>query len=100
MKYLRTRDDEVAGNSTAAVVRACLNEPPKGGLTLDDIRARTRVLEAVERADGAPVIAFEDADATTLQKCVKAKVWPVFHPAVVVFADAVADMPSTPPEAA
>jgi len=96
MKYLRMKAEEIGNTTTADVIRLCVNDMPQGG-KLDEIRARLRVLDAVDRSNG--VLALEDSDAKTLQRCVGEMKWAKVRPDIVAFGEAVADMPSTPPEA-
>lgn len=95
MKYLRLKGDEVAGISTADIVRTCVNHLPSGA-KVDELRKRLRVVEALDHADR--VLALEDADAETVQRCVAGMVWTKVHPGIVAFCDAVANLPSKPPE--
>lgn len=104
MKYLRMKADEAAGNPTAEVIKAVLNQPPPGGFQVAEMRARLRIYGAVEKyletaAEGGPtdsLLHLEDADAAVLRKCAEAAKWPSLHPGLVAFTDAVIDMPSEP----
>ena len=79
---------------TLGLVRACVIRAPKEGLGLDDVKKRLRVLEAVEKADAAhlPHVDLEDADAETLQACVRDFRWGAVHADIVKFTDGVSGM--------
>lgn len=103
MKYLRLRSNELSdGISTLAAVRACVDHPAPGGLKLADVRARVRLLDAAEQAETscASLLELEDQDADTLRKCVQTMQWGKAIPQIVVFSDAVDNMPSQRPDGA
>jgi hypothetical protein len=96
MKYLRMKANEIGSASTAEMLKIGLNEPPPGGLKVEDIRSRLRVLDAIDKSNG--VLALEDADAKVMQACVVAMKWKAVHPDIVTFTEAVANLADTPPE--
>ena len=100
MRYLRLKAEEVnisgSHQSTASIVAACVNNPPKGGFSPDVMRSRIRVLDALEDANG--VLTLEDADAKTLSKCVAEMRWTICAQGILDFVDLVADLPSEAPE--
>lgn len=95
MKYLRMKAAEVGTSSTAEVIRICVNEPPQGGMKVDEIRSRLRVLDAIDKA--GTVLAIEDADAKVLQRCVASMSWKGVRPDILEFSDAVANLADVPP---
>lgn len=103
MKYLKLEEKlptraGLPNLNTVSLVTASVNDMPGGG-KLDEQRARLRVLDALDRVNGSGVLALEDADARTLQKCAAGATWTLVHPGIVAFCDAVANMTDTPPEA-
>lgn len=62
-----------------------VNQAPQGGFDLATIRARLRLMDALNQAEGE--IALEDADAATLRLAVATCRWPWSHPAVVELAN-------------
>jgi len=76
------------------LAKICLNAPPERGFTPDEMRARMRVLDALDAAQGqdAGCLILEDADAVKLQSCVQAMRWPRMHRQLVEFLDAAANM--------
>lgn len=94
MKYLRMKAEEIGTTPTADVIKLCVNDMPQGG-KIDEVRARLRVLDAVDRANG--VLTLEDADAKTLQRCVAEMKWAKVRPDIVAFGEAVSNLSDTPP---
>jgi len=105
MKFLRLKEVEIPagvvsgkaiGNiSTADLVRTCVNDTPRGGLKVEDLRSRIRVLDALDRSVGC--LSLEDADAKTLQSCVAGMRWTAVSREIVTFCDAVANLADEPP---
>ena len=94
MKRLPLASGVVDELGTAALIRQALEYAPKDGLTVEGMRARIRVLDALEDAEmaQAAVLLLEDADAVILQSCAAAARWREFHRGIVAFGDAVAGM--------
>lgn len=95
MKVLENKVTELRSENGLAtygdLVKVCMNQPVQGGLPVNEIRKRLRVLDVVEK----PLVAeyqFEDADAKTLQSCVAAMRWMSPQRAFVEFSDDVASM--------
>lgn len=88
MKTIHLR--EHATFPTAALIREVCNKTT-AGLTIEDIRARLRVIDALEKCKGK-VLLLEDADHATLQDAIKKMdgAWGVVSPEIVQFADDVA----------
>ena len=76
------------------LAKVCLNEPPERGFTPDEMRARMRVLNAIEAAEtqDSGCVILEDSDAAKVQACASAMRWPRMHRQIVEFLDAVASM--------
>lgn len=67
-------------------IKACVNYSSKNGFSTDEIRKRTRILEALEnQKDGK--INIEDADIVTLKACIKVMQWGFMHKDIVKFVD-------------
>jgi hypothetical protein len=98
MKYLRMKSNEVGASSTAEILKVCINDPPQGGFTSQDIRTLQRVLDSIEA--GGDVLAMEDTDAKAVQKRVAEMKWKIIHPDILAFVDAVANLPDKPPAVA
>jgi hypothetical protein len=54
-----------------ALCRVCLNNNQRGPIYPEDMAERVRVLQALRECENGEIL-LEDADADTLQRCVKA----------------------------
>lgn len=96
MKYISIKGRTVADMPMARLLSVCVSEPPPGqAIKADDMRARIRVLDAIDAA--GDVLALEDADAALMQRCVAQMTWKVVHRDIVRFCDDVANLASEPP---
>jgi len=67
-------------------IKACVNHLPKNGFSTDDVRKRTRIIEALEaQKDGK--INLEDADLIILKDCIKTMQWGFMHKEIIQFVD-------------
>ncbi len=100
MKQLELRDsilsigEEKVG--TAALIKACMNNVPQGGLVPGDIRKRIRILDQLDSTNG--VLNLEDADTAVLQECVRQMRWTVVDRGIVEFCDEIDTMKEPRPE--
>jgi len=69
-----------------------LENIPQGGLGVKQMRARLRVLAALDGVEADRTITVEDADAKTLQECVSVMPWGLVAKPIVDFCDAVENM--------
>lgn len=88
LKSVKLAPDAPQDTSYADLIRAVLACPPDHGFQLEEMRKRSRVLDALEatRKD-ATDLHLEDADHDTLVRCVEAMRWGIFSPAIIAFAD-------------
>lgn len=78
---------------TLPLVRDAVNYvKPGSGVKPEEMRARFRVLDALDAAPEAAMLALEDADAATLQRCVLAVDWARVDRDILRFCDDVASM--------
>jgi len=70
----------------ADFIKASINSVVKGGFSIDDIRKRTRILDAVENQKEGKII-LEDADLVTLKGCIKVMKWAFVHKDIIKFVD-------------
>jgi hypothetical protein len=74
-------------DSTASLLRTCLNNPGKTGLDLPAIRARNRVADAIEKVAAGDIIKLEDADHGTAQQAIRDVRWASCDKHLVQFAE-------------
>ena len=66
--------------------------PPGKGAEIEEIRKRTRILDALDKAgDEAESFDLEDADAAHLLQCLKQMQWAIVSPGIVTFHDDIAE---------
>ncbi len=86
MKKLQNKQIEFADvKDYAGLIKVCVSVPQQGGMDLETMRKRLRVLDALEKA--TETIGIEDADLKTIQDCVKQMKWNVVHRDIVEFGD-------------
>jgi hypothetical protein len=61
--------------STAQLVRAVLDHPPKEGFTFEDLKKRQRIDAALDAAGEGDTLHLEDADFQTLKEAALAMRW-------------------------
>ena len=63
--------------TTLSVMRTCAENTPQGGLDLTQIRARSKVLDVIEKAENekAVEVEMEDDIFETLKTCLKETRW-------------------------
>jgi len=67
-------------------IKACVNHPSKNGFTTDEVRKRSRILDAVDKEKDGKIL-LEDADIVTLKNCIKIMQWGFMHKTIIEFAD-------------
>ncbi len=82
---------QLKGNYAELAIHA-LENIPQGGLGVKQMRARLRVLAALDGVQVGSLISLEDADAKTLQECVAVMPWGLVAKPIVEFCDAVENM--------
>ena len=90
MKKIANKRTEVSDGQDnkatyADFVKACANNQIQQGFSVQDIRDRLRIVEAVEKADGE--IKLEDADFENLKQYVQNMRWAIVHPDILEFCD-------------
>lgn len=65
--------------------RFALHQNQQQGFDLPTIRARTRVLEALDKCEKLDSVELEDADHETLRVAVSQARWPYLHPCIIEF---------------
>ncbi len=76
-------------SSYSELLLACVNNTPKEGFTVEEMRARSRIIDAVEQnTDGK--IKLEDADYQKALNCVNTMRWAVLDKQIVKFNEAFA----------
>lgn len=75
--------------TTNDLIRGALNNRPKDGFSLDEMRSRIRILDLLSDDD---TLELEDADAKVLQRCVKEMKWGVMHQDIVNFCDVIGNL--------
>lgn len=76
------------GQFKEMIAEVCGRAP--GGMTVAQVRARMRVLDALAKCDGKTLV-LEDADHTALQDAINVTAWTVASREVLALIDAVAD---------
>ena len=66
-------------HTAATLAIECLNNPPEKGFDLNTIDERLKVRAKLEAHMEDDVIDLEDAEAVTLQRCVKSMNWLFLH---------------------
>lgn len=84
LKVFKLGEQEV---KYADLVRSCVNNVPQGGMNPQEIKARLRILEAVDKAES--IVELEDSDASKLRELVSVMPWAIVSADVVAFCDAV-----------
>jgi hypothetical protein len=70
------------------IILTVCRQSPQGGFTIEDVRARMRVIGAVEVAvKNNADIRLEDADHETLNRCLASMRWGAIDKAIVTFND-------------
>lgn len=72
----------------ADLLRACLDSNGQSGFTVELMRKRLRVTEAIAKVKAGGMIELEDADFETAKEAVKAMTWVINDPQIVKFAEA------------
>ena len=70
----------------ADFIKVCVNHIVKGGFSTDEIRKRSRILEALDAEKDGKII-LEDADFVTLKNCIKVMQWGFMHKDIINFVD-------------
>lgn len=75
---------------TVALIKACLDEPPKGGFNLAEMRARLSVHRAVDESAShfsseKEDIVLNEEQLDTLRECARKMSWSVLHPEILNF---------------
>lgn len=84
LPVLKIQEQEV---KTSDLLKNCLNAPPQGGLTPEDMRKRIKVLDVLEAS--TDTLELEDADAETLKACVGEMRWTLINKDILHLCDAV-----------
>jgi hypothetical protein len=85
MKNIKLEEGEIKELSYLNIMRACINEPARDGLSVDEMRKRIRVLDKL--TDGIVELELEDDDFNTLKDIVNKKRWPMPHKNIIEFVD-------------
>jgi hypothetical protein len=72
----------------ADLLRTSLDFPPQGGFTLEEMRKRGRIDNALAKVKPGDVIKLEDADYAVAQEIIRAARWNGRSSEVVAFAEA------------
>lgn len=73
--------------SVVSLLTTCLNAIPEGGLNFTEIRARNRVMDAIEAVPNCTEIKLEDADYAVAQGAIKTTRWAIRNKHLIQFAD-------------
>jgi len=94
MKSLDNKQTDIQPNESRLtygdLIKSCLDNPPDGGFTRDDIRKRDRIETAVD--NGKKEIELEDADADNLKQIVSQMTWGIRHKDLIDFHDAIENL--------
>ena len=74
-------------DSTVSLLKIALNYPSERGLDFITIRARNRVMDAIENVTDGGIIKLEDADQTTAVEAIKAVRWTTVNKDLIQFAE-------------
>lgn len=69
------------------LIKIAINNVPKEGFGIEDIRKRLRVLDALEKKGDK--IEFEDSDYELVKSCVNEQKWVVIDAGIVKFVDTI-----------
>lgn len=69
------------------LIKACLNTPPQGGFSIEDMRSRLNIFDICDKANGS--LKFEDTQAELIKTVVKDYKWGIMHLDLVEFTDEV-----------
>jgi len=69
------------------LAKLCIDSPPQGGFTVDEMRKRLKIAERLDEATAR--IELEDAEYEKLNELVSQYRWGIMHPDVIGFVDAV-----------
>ena len=84
---LVTKEDGTEDKATIGdLIKAVCRQTPEGGFTIEDVRARMRVVDAVDLAiKSDKAINLEDADHATLLACVQQMRWGILSKGIIEF---------------
>ena len=71
----------------ADMCKTAINNVPREGFTVDEMRKRLRIMDAIEAAKDQDLITVEDADIAVLKHCVAEIRWIRLDKAIVEFVD-------------
>ena len=69
------------------LAKMCLNKSPREGFTVQEMKARLRVMDVMEKGKSSGFALLEDADAEKLRQCVEGFLWGAMDKGVVEFVD-------------
>lgn len=72
------------------LLKICVNTPPQGGYTPEDMKNRVKILSVIDSSNGE--MKFEDAEYNTLKECVNKSRWNVLAPELVEFIEYVGNV--------
>jgi hypothetical protein len=92
MKKIENRTMEPAveggkGATYAEMCRTAINNVPRDGFTVDEMRKRLKIMDALDAAKDKAEIDIEDADLATLKHCVSEVRWIRLDKAILAFVD-------------
>ena len=96
MKIIEAKKTKIRGQDEEMLtyidlVRVCVNAVKQGGFTVDEMRKRQRILDAVDKEkDGK--MSLEDEDVKILKGCVAQMKWLTVHKDVIAFSDYIKDL--------
>ena len=85
---------KLIGFSYLDLAKMCLNKAPREGFTVQEMKARLRVMDVLEKGKSSGFALLEDADAEKLKQCVEGFLWGAMDKAVVEFVDYACALPS------
>jgi hypothetical protein len=102
MKKIRLRTDLYNGTekiSSATILRMVAGNSPQKPLSIDEIRRRVRVLDALDEAKGGDSFVLEDEDHKVLQAAVENFPWTSASKALLTIVDDVVSAEAAKPPA-
>ncbi|MCH8060093.1 MAG: hypothetical protein IIA11_06505 [Proteobacteria bacterium] len=94
MKTLELKDTAIkSGDETInyeQLIRSCLDNPPQGGFSMQDMKDRDRIEKALVASNG--ILELEDADVQNLKNLVSQMRWGVRHKDILALCDAIEQM--------
>lgn len=78
---------EVQSMMYADLAKLCIDSPPQGGFTVDEMRKRLKIAERLDTANAR--IELEDAEFDKLRELIGQYRWGLMHPDVIAFVDAI-----------